>query len=407
MSSAATSPAQASTAPASTPAWSEAGPGGRSRRRWRAPALWALVAALVVLAVSLLTGGHAPGQGSLDPDSALGDGSLAVRSVLADHGVQVVVVRSQAQLLRASVASDTTVVVTDTDRLSDSTGRAALRHVAGAARLVLMSPGPRVLTGLAIPVEPAYDARYAAVRAACQDPDAARAGEISGGEIGYTAEASADGAVGCFAGLHGSYQVTLPRSADRPAVTVLGCPDVLRNRHVTESGNAALALGILGDTPRLVWYVPDVDDTPVGDASTVASALPPWLSPALLLGWSALLALLLWRGRRLGRLVTEPLPVVVRAVETTQSRGRMYRKAGDRARALAVLQAGTRSRLARYLGLPVTAAPAAVVTAVSAATGRPALEVASLLVSATAPDDPSLLAIAGDLATLEKEVRRR
>ena len=60
--------------------------------------------------------------------------------------------------------------------------------------------------------------------------------------------------------------------------------------------------------------------------STSRSIAPSWFQPGLVLGTSAVVLLCLWRGRRLGRLVPEPLPVIVRAVETTKSRGRMYRK---------------------------------------------------------------------------------
>ena len=38
---------------------------------------------------------------------------------------------------------------------------------------------------------------------------------------------------------------------------------------------------------------------------------PKWIGPALWLTLAACLLLMFWRGRRLGRLVTEPLPVIV------------------------------------------------------------------------------------------------
>ena len=52
----------------------------------------------------------------------------------------------------------------------------------------------------------------------------------------------------------------------------------------------------------------------------------------MLLG-GAVLVLALVRGRRLGALVPADLPVVVRAVETTQSRAALYRRSADRGRA--------------------------------------------------------------------------
>ena len=116
--------------------------------------------------------------------------------------------------------------------------------------------------------------------------------------------------------------------------------------------------------------------------------------------------LALWRGRRLGRLVTEPLPVIVRAVETTESRGRMYRKSRDRTRALAVLQVATRRRLAAYLGLSVSSTVSGVAAAAAALSGRSYDDVLDLLSSSAVHDDSSLLQRANTLAALEKEVRR-
>jgi hypothetical protein len=116
--------------------------------------------------------------------------------------------------------------------------------------------------------------------------------------------------------------------------------------------------------------------------------------------------LCLWRGRRLGRLVTEPLPVVVRAVETTESRGRMYRRSRDRDRALSVLQLATRRRLASYLGLSVSSPTSSVAAAAAAVSGRTYHDVLDLLTSSSVADDSSLLERANTLAAIEKEVRQ-
>ncbi|GAA3099893.1 hypothetical protein GCM10020254_51720 [Streptomyces goshikiensis] len=60
----------------------------------------------------------------------------------------------------------------------------------------------------------------------------------------------------------------------------------------------------------------------------------------------------LWRARRLGPLVTEQLPVAVRASEAAEGRARLYHKAGARDRAATVLRAATRERLAALVGVP-------------------------------------------------------
>ena len=131
----------------------------------------------------------------------------------------------------------------------------------------------------------------------------------------------------------------------RDGVVLLGAVDVLRNGGILEADNAAVALRLLGQHERLVWYVPDVADLAADDAVTLSSLLPGLAAARLWLVALALLALVIWRGRRLGALATEPLPVVVRAIETTRSRGRLYRRADDRAHAAATLRsADTRCR---------------------------------------------------------------
>ena len=98
-------------------------------------------------------------------------------------------------------------------------------------------------------------------------------------------------------------------------------------------------------------YVRAMADDPRGFTSSVwdrvvASGWPALLVPVdqggLGLGLVQMLVavavLALWRARRLGRVVEEPLPVVVKAIETTQRRGRLDRKARDRQHAAAALR---------------------------------------------------------------------
>jgi hypothetical protein len=156
---------------------------------------------------------------------------------------------------------------------------------------------------------------------------------------------------------------------------------------------------------RLVWYVPSVLDVSAAD-STARSEVPRALGPLALLGLFALLAAMLWRGRRFGPLVVEPLPAVVKAIETTESRGRLYRRARDTGRAGAVLRAASTRRLAVYLGLPPGSAPGSVAVAAARATGRPLTDVLALLAGAPPQDEDAMIRLAHDLSTLEKEVHR-
>src|SRR5690606_36744381 len=84
---------------------------------------------------------------------------------------------------------------------------------------------------------------------------------------------------------------------------------------------------------------------------TLATLTPKWVTPAILLLLLAGVVAGIARGQRFGPLVTETLPVTVRASETMHGRARLTAKAGDSAHAAAALRDGALRRLAARLGL--------------------------------------------------------
>ncbi len=208
----------------------------------------------------------------------------------------------------------------------------------------------------------------------------------------------------------GAVLVQLDATAALPETVVAGLGPAWTNANIADGSNAGPAVRALGSTPRLVWYQPGTADAlapGIGGVETTddASVWPPWTGPAIALLLATVVLLALARGRRLGRLVREPLPVVVRAIETTESRGRLYRRAGDRARAAAVLRSGTLERLTRRLAVGRGAGPGAVVHAAALATGRAPGEVADILFGPAPPDDTALIHLAQQLTDLEERVR--
>ena len=348
-----------------------------------------VVGLLVAVAVVALTSRGATTGAALDPDNPSPDGAQAIARVLADQGVEVTVVRDAEAFERAEVDAATTVLVTSTELLGRSTIRRLLRH-AEDARLVLAEPGPGTTRALGV--------RAAPTRVSLDDPRPAGCPAYDGLElvVDQGSEYPLDDA--CFGGLLAA--------TDR--VVLLGAAEAISNGQVLRADNAAVALRLLGEHDRLVWYVPDLADLDADDGVSLATLLPEWLRPALWIGFLATLGLLLWRVRRLGPLATEPLPVVVKAIETTHSRGRLYRKAGDRAHAAGALRAAARQRAAERLALGPHADPATLVRDLARHTGRPVDEVERLLgPSAPAPTtDHDLIALASALAELDREVRR-
>ena len=364
-----------------------------------------LAAGLFAAAVVVVVQRSAHRGAGLDPENPGREGAQALARVLDDHGVSVRVARGQAALLDGpDPDARTTVVVTSAGQLSQATAGTLLDRARGARRLVVVEPNPFVLTALRLPVATAGGPSPAAgVDAAC-----ALEGLSSGDTItpdGRSYASSASGAVECFGFGQAAALVALPATADRPEVVVLGDGAILRNGEITRLDNAGVAVRMLGRGDHLVWYVPSILDASDLD-TTATSEAPKAVGPLVFLSVLALLALMLWRGRRFGPLVTEPLPAVVKAIETTQSRGRLYRKARDTGRAGQALRDRSTRRLATYLGLPPSSTGAAVAAAAAAAAHRDPQSVTSLLTGSGPSTEAALLTLANHLSDLEKEVRR-
>lgn len=370
---------------------------------------WRTLAVVLVLVVLAGTAGvlaqPRTSGGALDPRSAHPEGARALAQILGRQGVLVQRVdRVHAAVDAAS--SGTTLLVVDSDVL----GPDRLAELAGTgADLVLVEPDAPVLAVLAPALAPAGTAEPDVRRAECADADARAAGSaLAGGRLVRAVdEAAAGGTALCFPDARdpdaASYAVT---SSSGRQVTVVGQGDVLSNEHLASDGNAALALRTLGAHRDLVWLMASPIDAS-GDAEvSPVDLLPRWVPwVALQLGVVAVLAIL-WRARRLGRLVPEPLPVVVRSAETAEGRASLYRVARARDRSAAVLRAATLRRLRVRLGLPATASGEQVVEAAARAAARPGDDVRRLLLGPPPPDDAALVVLADDLDALMPHPRK-
>lgn len=386
--------------------------------RWRRTGLWALavvvgIAALAAIAIATTRPGAA-----MDPDDVGPGGGAALVAVLEHNGVDIETATSIGEVRDALAEGDddTTLVVANTSNLG--TGAAAtLRQASlGLDRLVVLSPSTDQLRALradatALPIGAAVR-----VESRCDIGTVDEGDSLVGLDVRYQPGSGVPSSGVCFPltldgsegeGEHGVGLVQLPSTSAHPPMTVVGTTTGFSNGAITQEHNAAIALRLLGGSPRLIWYQPDVADLAGSDdAAEDGSLLPGWLAPALGLLAAALVVLALVRGRRLGRLVREPLPVVVRAVETTESRGRLYRRAQDRPRAAAVLRLATLDRLRGRLGLRRGDSVDTVARAIAAASGRPVSEVLDLVAGPPPHDDAALVRLAQDLSDLEEKAHR-
>jgi len=373
--------------------------------RGRLVAVVLVLAVLAIAVIGVLTT-ERPGE-RLDPTSAAPNGARAVTQVLLAQGVRVDVVHTSAQLEQRAVGADSTVLLTRPGLLSVESLRSILRASTASGSLVLVDPSRQVLAALQLPIrERTQSSTEEPVAAACDV--APFAGLTLAAQPGSRAYSS-DAGTGCVTGPDGGDLVrTLPALAGvRPSVIVLGTDTALLNARVTTADDAAFALRALGANPRLLWVAADAAHADVS-ASTppTAGPWPTWTKPVIYLLMVCLVLLMFWRGRRLGRLVTEPLPVVVPAAETTRSRGQLYRRARDTDRTAEILRIGTRHRLASYLGLSPSVAPEELVRETSRAAARDPREIRDILLAGQVTDDAGLIAMARALQTLERQVRR-
>lgn len=368
-------------------------------------ALLVLVAAGIALA-SVRSGDQ---HGRLDPRSADRQGSRAVAELLKDHGVSVRVTTTLAGAT-TGLGPDTTLLVTSPDLLApDQQEELRARTAHSGGRTVLLAAGPPSV-GALVPGVRAKSAGPTATRAPeCSLTAARRAGAIETGGFRYTADHPVTAA--CFPsdGLH----TLLLFERGSGETVLLGSSDPLQNARLGKQGNASLALQLLGSRSHLIWYLPSLTDTGAitqhdGErADRDFTDLIPrgWLWGALQLVFAAVLAAL-WRARRLGPLVTERLPVAIRASESAEGRARLYRRTNARSRAADSLRAAARGRIAALLGVAPRDAhsPTTLIPAVSARLDDES-RLRSLLFGPAPSDDAGLVRLADQLDTLEREVR--
>ncbi|MET9804885.1 DUF4350 domain-containing protein [Streptomyces sp. NPDC006368] len=393
------------------------------RQVWiRARGLLIALAVLLVAGIAMALVRSGDQHGRLDPRSADRYGSRAVAELLKDRGVTTRVVTTLDDAT-AAAGSDTTLLVAAPNVLSDHQ-RGVMRRTMETAggRTVLVSANQASTATLAPGVTTDTPAPVSVLTPQCSLTAAERAGDVDLGGERYATHLT--GADACYPSDGRPTLLRVDGPADGDTI-LLGSPDILYNDRLDQRGNASLALQLLGSRPHLVWYLPSLSDPSAseggdsgdggddegGGATAFFDLIPSgWLWGTLQLAFAAVLAAI-WRARRLGPLVTERLPVAIRASEATEGRARLYRKANARDRAATVLRAATRTRLAPLLGVPPVEAdsPDSLLPAVSARlTGNEArteTDLRALLFGPAPTDDAALVLLADQLDALEREVR--
>jgi len=367
-------------------------------QRWRS-ARWVLLALAVIVGVATLASyltAPRPG-GPMDPESTSPEGARALVTILREHGVDVIAADDIAAVENAA-RPDTLILVAQTFYLFDDDLLSRLATLPGDR--LLIAPVSRTREALAPEVKIGGTTTFGDSKPDCDLREATRAGAVQLG-LGDAYEAAGDVPVTrCYGGALVRY------IHDGREVTVVSASDFMTNSGLLKQGNAALAMNLAGSHPRLIWYAPQHSEAGAesGGSARITDLIPDQVIWVVLQLCLVVALLALWKGRRIGPLVAERLPVVVRASETVEGRGRLYRSRRARDRAADALRTAALQRMMPRIGLGHDAEPPAVVTAVAERCGSSPQAVAHILFGPPPASDPDLVNLAHELDNIERQV---
>lgn len=360
------------------------------------------VTLITVLVLVLLS--QASKGGRHDPRNAGPEGSAGLVALIQQEGVSVTVHTARSA---PSVSSDTTVVITAGENITRQQFEQLLQR--RPARVILAGFSPDDLSGLGFRI-----ARYYGNSAPRLDPEcgfrpASTAGDIENPGVLYThTGGSLSPALSCYPAdqQKGGYAYLQYNMSGVEVALISGGFEnrALSSKGVAQTkGNAAFSMMLFGQSHDLVWWVVP---QPPAQTGTGSGSTPSLLPDGI--GWGFLAVVVLaavvavWRGRRLGPIITERLPVVVRASETVEGHGRMYHRLRAYDQAAQHLREGVMARLSRRFG---TADPARLAEIVAERGRIPASTAHAALTGQPPTTEIELLELKQLLHDIEQEAR--
>lgn len=349
-----------------------------------------------------------------DPRSYQIYGASAASNLIADQGVDVTAsydVAKATQLLQA----DSTFVVANPDLVSAEQWRAILARA--PADLVVLSSENSAVEALSSPVTVSTALEISQeLDPGCTDPDALRAGSMTIALFEPTLAlktapryvSTSEAVTTCYADPTSSAGGAGYARYTQGATEVHLFAGGLQNAHLDLDGNASFSMALLGRHRQLVWLTaqqenPGAASGQMGPDGKPILVLPKGWGWAATMGVFTLIVVAVWRGRRLGPILEENLPVRVRASETVEGHGRLYFRNDARPRAAEILRSATLTRLRAQFG---QSDPQALVSLITDRVGAPEDQITNLLFGAPPGTDAELIGLQDSLQHLETEVRR-
>jgi hypothetical protein len=350
---------------------------------------------VVVLAILVLAPSNSGGADALDPASTSASGTKALMMLLEQSGASV---RVTSQVPDA--VDGTALLLSDTTTAAD---RAALQRWVAAGGVLVVTDHASGFVPLSrapdLSIGPSVIPPGACDIATLDDLDSLRP---SGSPARYVIP---PGSSGCFADSTGAVVVDTPSGGGH--VVAIGTPTVFTNDALDQGDDAGLAVNLLAPQPgrsvTVLWGLHGDGGGSHGRTS-LWSLVSTGVKLATLQLLVAFVVYALWRGRRLGRVVTEPQPVELPGSELTRAHGRLLQQARDPDRAARLLRAELRRQLGLRLGVPPGASADVVVEVVSTRSGIERDRVARAVVDGPVRTDDELLDLAREIDALRTEV---
>lgn len=350
-----------------------------------------LVVGAIVLVVAVIAviapSGFDEGR-YLDPASSEPGGTKALVLLLEGLGAQVEVVHELP-------LDDHDVALVLEDRLGDAELDSMDAWVSGGGTLVVadtFSPlNPYTASVNANPEEPAD--RNCAIAALAEVRSMSGTLEVLHAD---------EGSVACFG--DGAEGQVVIGPVGRGMVVALGGPEPFTNENIDEQDDAVLIAALLA--PRPGTKVALVGAAQVGEGGeTIRDLLGDRVHQGLFQLAFGFLVYVLWRARRLGAPVSEPLPVEPAASELVRSMGRLLHQGETRDQVGRLLNDDMRRRLSRRLNLDPGLTDREVAVVAAARTGLAIERFEAVLVPSSLDTDRDLVALGVALEQIDREVR--
>lgn len=206
----------------------------------------------------------------------------------------------------------------------------------------------------------------------------------------------------CFPVSDGAFMVEIDRGSG--TIVLLGGGDIFTNEQIAKADNSVLAVNLFDPQQgsKITFLATEAEES-AGRAGLLA-LVPDNVYTGLLQLCIAAAALVIWRSRRVGFPVAEPLPVEVPSSQLTVAIGSMLQKSGQSSAAAEVMRDDFRNRLAKLMAMDSGASPESIAEVVSRRTGIDKERLLSLLLDAQVNSDTGLVEYAKKIEDTYREV---